>query len=69
MISPTCEVVMKWEPLEFCGFPTVAGYAADRGGWMALCTGHVHPHENYVYPVEDIRSGLADHMQEHGSRG
>jgi hypothetical protein len=68
-ISPVCEVILKWEPIEICGLPTVAGYPAMGGGWMALCEGHVSPHSKYVYPVADIESGIAQHMAEHGSRG
>jgi hypothetical protein len=70
-ISPTCEVIMSWhEPIEFCGLPTVAGYDAMDGGWMALCAIHnVRAHDSYVFTVEDIRSGLADSMQANRNRG
>jgi hypothetical protein len=68
-VAPGCEVVVRWEPLKFCSAPTVAGYAAMNGGWMALCQEHVHPHEKYVHSRGDITSGIARDMQRNGSRG
>lgn len=68
-ISPRCEVQVEWRGWEFCGQPTVAGYPTADGGWMALCAGHVGPHEKYALPAADIRSGIALAMIENGSRG
>ena len=67
VISPTCEVWITAG--QKCGAPTVGGYAAMGGGWMALCVAHIEKHESYSFPIEDIRSGLADCMMNNGSRG
>jgi hypothetical protein len=65
-ISPTCESRRDGRA---CNQPTVAGYPAMGGGWMALCAGHVSPHETYCVPVEDIRRGIGRAMLDNGSRG
>jgi hypothetical protein len=55
-LSETCEVVEIWGPPEvFCGKPTVGGYIAMGGGWMALCEEHIKPHVHYSMSADAIR--------------
>jgi hypothetical protein len=71
-VNDTCELSSTCESRRggsACGEPTVGGYPAMGGGWMALCAGHIGPHESYCVPAEDIRRGIGRAMLENRSRG
>ena len=56
-ISCTCEVIISYEPLRFCGLATVKAYPAAGGGWMALCYKHGLKHTEAFDTDELIRAG------------
>jgi hypothetical protein len=48
---PTCEYVMAWEPLAFCGTLARWRYPASGGGYMYLCDEHGIANLNHTEPV------------------
>lgn len=57
-ISDTCEVMEDFATQKMCGAPTVAGYPALGGGFMALCAEHAPAHAYITQPIEDIKAGV-----------
>jgi hypothetical protein len=56
-INPTCETVVKTNPIVFCGEPTVAAYPAMNSGWMPLCCKHARKHPDAFKTDELIANG------------
>jgi hypothetical protein len=61
-ISETCQVQEHLG--RDCGKPTIAGYQAMGGGYMALCSEHAPKHRLITQPVEDCRRNVPFPMAE-----
>lgn len=56
-IRRICEVVVRDEPLRYCGKESVAAYPALGGGWMSLCGFHSRSHPEATPILTLLRKG------------